>query len=66
VYHGKYSSFQAFFTREVMFVKYASVYIVMPGGFGIMDELAEILTFIQTGKSRRIPVILTQSDFGPV
>ena len=55
--------FRHFFTRKVMFVKYASAYIVMPGGFGTLDELAEILTLIQTGKSRRIPIILVQSDF---
>ena len=46
-----------------MFVKYASAYVVLPGGFGTLDELAEILTLIQTGKSRKIPIILVQSDF---
>ena len=46
-----------------MFVKYASAYVVMPGGFGTLDELAEILTLIQTGKTKRIPVILYGSDF---
>ncbi|MDH3690324.1 MAG: TIGR00730 family Rossman fold protein [Gammaproteobacteria bacterium] len=56
-------TFRHFFARKVMFVKYASAYIVMPGGFGTLDELIEILTLIQTGKSRRIPVILVQSDF---
>jgi len=56
-------NFKHFFARKVMFVKYASAYIVLPGGFGTLDELAEILTLIQTGKSRRIPIILVQSDF---
>ena len=46
-----------------MFVKYANAYVVMPGGFGTLDELAEILVLIQTGKSRKIPVILVGSDF---
>jgi uncharacterized protein (TIGR00730 family) len=56
-------NFEHFFARKVMFVKYASAYVVMPGGFGTLDELAEILTLIQTGKSRRIPVILVRRHF---
>ena len=46
-----------------MFVKYASAYVVMPGGFGTLDELLEAMTLIQTGKSRRIPIILVGSKF---
>jgi len=46
-----------------MFVKYASAYVVMPGGFGTLDELAEILTLVQTGKTRRIPIILVHRPF---
>ncbi|HHO70180.1 MAG TPA: TIGR00730 family Rossman fold protein [Halothiobacillus sp.] len=56
-------NFKHFFARKVMFVKHASAYVVMPGGFGTLDELAEILTLIQTAKSRRIPVILVGSEF---
>lgn len=55
--------FKHFFARKVMFVKHAAAYIVMPGGFGTLDEFAEILTLIQTGKSRNIPIILVQRDF---
>lgn len=56
-------SFRHFFSRKVMFVKYAAAYVVMPGGFGTLDELAEILTLVQTGKTRRIPIILVHSPF---
>ena len=56
-------SFRHFFARKVMFVKYATAYVVMPGGFGTLDELAEILTLVQTGKSRRIPIILVHGAF---
>jgi uncharacterized protein (TIGR00730 family) len=55
--------FRHFFTRKVMFVKYASAYVVMPGGFGTLDELAEILALIQTGKTRKIPIILVRAAF---
>ena len=51
-------TFQHFFARKVMFVKYASGYIIMPGGFGTLDEFFESLTLIQTGKIRRFPVVL--------
>ena len=46
-----------------MFVKYASAYVVLPGGFGTLDELAEILTLVQTGKTKRIPIILMRGEF---
>ncbi len=55
--------FNFFFVRKVMFVKYAMGFIVLPGGFGTMDELFESLTLIQTGKSTRFPVVLLGSDF---
>ena len=55
--------FRHFFSRKVMFVKYASAYVVCPGGFGTLDEMAEMLTLVQTGKTRRIPIILVGSEF---
>ena len=55
--------FRHFFSRKVMFVKYASAYVVLPGGFGTLDEMAEILTLIQTGKTRNIPIILVNKPF---
>lgn len=56
-------TFRHFFARKVMFVKFASAYVVMPGGFGTLDELMEALTLVQTGKTPRIPIILVKSAF---
>ena len=56
-------TFRHFFARKVAFVKYADAYVVYPGGFGTMDELSEVLTLIQTGKTRHIPVILVGTTF---
>ncbi|RTL54452.1 MAG: TIGR00730 family Rossman fold protein [Rhodocyclaceae bacterium] len=56
-------TFRHFFARKYMFVKLASAYVVMPGGFGTLDELMEALTLIQTRKSPRIPIILVGSKF---
>ena len=56
-------TFQHFFARKFMFVKCATAYVVMPGGFGTLDELLEALTLIQTNKSRRIPIILVHAPF---
>ncbi|MGV3742567.1 MAG: TIGR00730 family Rossman fold protein [Burkholderiaceae bacterium] len=56
-------TFRHFFARKVAFVKYADAYVILPGGFGTLDELMEVLTLIQTGKSRRIPVILVGTTF---
>jgi uncharacterized protein (TIGR00730 family) len=56
-------SFDHFFARKVMFVKFAAAYVVMPGGFGTLDELMEALTLVQTGKTRKIPIILVHEPF---
>jgi hypothetical protein len=55
--------FRYFFARKMMFVRFASAYVVLPGGFGTLDELSECLTLVQTGKSRRIPIILAGGEF---
>ncbi len=56
-------TFRHFFARKVMFVKFATAYVVMPGGFGTLDELMEALTLVQTGKTRKIPIILVHEPF---
>jgi hypothetical protein len=56
-------SFRHFFARKYMFVRFATAYVVMPGGFGTLDELLEALTLIQTNKTPRIPLILVGSEF---
>ncbi len=56
-------SFRYFFVRKVMFVKYAVAYVILPGGFGTMDELFEALTLIQTHRIKPFPVIMLEKDY---
>ncbi|MFL2602514.1 MAG: TIGR00730 family Rossman fold protein [Flavobacteriaceae bacterium] len=59
----KIINFDYFFVRKVMFVRYAQAFVVMPGGFGTLDELFEAITLIQTNKIERFPIILYGSEF---
>ncbi|MAT79406.1 MAG: TIGR00730 family Rossman fold protein [Flavobacteriales bacterium] len=59
----KIINFDYFFVRKVMFVRYAQAFVVMPGGFGTLDELFEAITLIQTKKIERFPIILYGSEF---
>lgn len=55
--------FKYFFIRKVMFIKYAAAYIALPGGFGTLDEIFEVMTLIQTKRIKPFPVILAGSDY---
>ncbi len=59
----KLLTFRYFFTRKVMFIRYAQAFVYLPGGFGTMDELFEVLTLIQTGKISRRPLILMGVEY---
>ena len=61
--HDKSLDFDYFFVRKVMFVKYSQGFVVMPGGFGTLDELFEAITLIQTHKIGKFPIILVGSKF---
>ena len=55
--------FNYFFIRKVMFIKYAAAYVVMPGGFGTLDELFEVMTLVQTRRIRPFPIIMVGTDY---
>jgi len=61
--HDKLLAFDYFFVRKVMFMKYSQGFIVLPGGFGTMDELFEAITLIQTGKIARFPIVLVGTEY---
>lgn len=62
-YQDVSQNFKHFFMRKVMFVKNASAYVVLPGGFGTLDELMECITLVQTGKTLKMPIILVCEPF---
>jgi len=63
IYSDRTITFHHFFVRKVMLVKYASAFVIMPGGLGTLDELTEVLTLIQTQKIKPFPVLLYSSEF---
>jgi uncharacterized protein (TIGR00730 family) len=62
-YIDKFIEFEHFFIRKVMLVKYSSAFVVMPGGFGTLDEAFEVMTLVQTGKLDRFPIVGMGGDF---
>jgi uncharacterized protein (TIGR00730 family) len=62
-YLDRFIEFEHFFIRKVMLVKYSCAFVVMPGGFGTLDEAFEVITLIQTGKLDRFPIIIMGGDF---
>ena len=62
-YLDRFVEFRYFFVRKVMLVKYSDAFVVMPGGFGTLDEVFETLVLIQTGKVERFPIVLMGRDY---
>src|SRR5262245_43005558 len=63
IYANKFLNFRYFFVRKVMFVKYSIAFVILPGGFGTLDELFEAITLIQTRKIKPFPVIMVGRDY---
>src|SRR5262249_8050727 len=63
IYANKLLNFRYFFVRKVMFVKYSIAFVILPGGFGTLDELFEAITLIQTRKIKPFPVIMVGKDY---
>jgi len=63
IYLDKWIEFKYFFVRKVMLSKYSTAFVVLPGGFGTMDEVFEVITLIQTGKIKEFPIIFINRDF---
>jgi len=61
--NDKLLNFRYFFVRKVMFFKYAQGYVIMPGGFGTIDEFFEVLTLIQTGKTKKVPIVVIGTEY---
>ena len=55
--------FRYFFVRKTIFIKYSQAFVVLPGGFGTLDELFEALTLVQTGKITKFPIVLVDSEY---
>jgi uncharacterized protein (TIGR00730 family) len=62
-YLDRFVEFEHFFVRKVMLVKYSSAFVVMPGGFGTLDEAFEVITLVQTGKLERFPVVAMGGEY---
>ncbi len=62
-YLDRVMTFEHFFVRKVMMVKYSRAFVIMPGGFGTLDELFEAMTLIQTGKMEAFPIVLMGTEF---
>ncbi|MGY6217481.1 LOG family protein [Methylolobus aquaticus] len=62
-YLDRFIEFEHFFVRKVMLVKYSCAFVVMPGGFGTLDEAFEVITLVQTGKLERFPVVAMGEEF---
>jgi len=59
----KLLTFRYFFVRKVMFFKYSQGFVILPGGFGTIDELFEILTLVQTGKTKKVPIVVMGVEY---